>query len=129
MLHYETLMYLHLFSVLPCVVLGLALFVLPKGTLIHRRLGATYMILMLFTAAVSLLMPAKVGVQFLGHFGWIHAFSFLTIYTVPGAYRAARRGNIAIHKRKMLLLYVGAIGIAGGFTLTPGRYLHGVLFG
>lgn len=87
------------------------------------------MILMLFTATVSLFMPARVGMQFLGHFGWIHAFSMLTLYSVPTAYLAVRKGNIKAHQRKMILLYVGAIGIAGGFTLVPGRYLHDVLFG
>ncbi|MFT5923027.1 MAG: putative membrane protein [Flavobacteriales bacterium] len=42
---------------------------------------------------------------------------------------AARKGNIKAHKRKMILLYVGAILIAGAFTLMPGRYLHHVFFG
>ncbi len=74
-------------------------------------------------------MPAHVGARILDHFGWIHLFSFLTMYTVPTAYIAIKKGNVKAHKRKMILLYVGAILIAGGFTLMPGRYLHGVLFG
>jgi uncharacterized membrane protein len=86
------------------------------------------MVLMLFTAIVTLFMPAGVGPQFLGHFGWIHLFSFLTIYTVPTAYTAIKKGNVRVHKRKMILLYFGAIIIAGGFTFVPGRYLHELLF-
>jgi len=87
------------------------------------------MVLMLFTASVTLFMPADVGPRIFNHFGWIHSFSFLTIYTIPTAYLAIKRGDVKSHKRKMILLYFGAIIIAGGFTFMPGRYLHGFLFG
>jgi uncharacterized membrane protein len=81
------------------------------------------------TALITLFMPARVGATFLNHFGWIHSFSFLTIYTVPTAYWAIKKGNVRAHKRKMILLYFGAIVIAGGFTFYPGRYLHHLFFG
>ncbi len=87
------------------------------------------MILMLVTAIITLFMPADVGPRFLNHFGWIHSFSFLTIYTIPTAYLAIKNGNIKVHKRKMVLLYFGAIVIAGGFTFFPGRYLYELFFG
>lgn len=87
------------------------------------------MVLMLITATITLFMPADVDSQFLNHFGWIHSFSFLTIWTVPTAYMAIKKGNVKVHKRKMILLYFGAIIIAGGFTFVPGRYLHEVFFG
>jgi uncharacterized membrane protein len=123
------LMYLHLITVVPCVFLGTILILIQKGTAIHKSMGRIYMVLMLITAFITLFMPAQVGPQFVGHFGWVHSFSFLTLYTVPTAYVAIRKGNMRSHQRKMILLYVGAILIAGGFTLAPGRYLHGVFFG
>jgi len=126
---YTDLMYTHLATVLPAFVIGTILLIIKKGTPFHKMSGRIYMILMLFTAFVTLLMPAHVGPKIFNHFGWIHLFSFLTLYTVPTAYTAIKKGNIKVHKRKMILLYVGAILIAGGFTLMPGRYLHGVLFG
>lgn len=128
-MNYDTLMYLHLVSVVPCIFLGAYGLFGKKGTAIHRTLGKVYMVLMLFTAIISLFMPARVGSQFLHHFGWIHLFSFLTIWTVPTAYTAIKKGKIKSHQRKMVLLYIGAIGIAGGFTLAPGRYLHELFFG
>lgn len=128
-MNYDTLMYTHLFTVLPCVFIGGLLLIIKKGTKIHKGFGRIYMILMLFTAMVTLFMPAKVGGTFLNHFGWIHLFSFLTIWTVPTAYIAIKKDNIKAHKRKMILLYFGAIIIAGAFTLSPGRYLHNVFFG
>lgn len=126
---YEYLMCAHLITVIPCVFIGAYLLLVKKGTGIHRKLGRIYMILMLITAVITLFMPAAVGPQVLNHFGWIHLFSFLTLWTVPTAYTAIKKGNVKAHKRKMVLLYFGAILIAGGFTFTPGRYLHGLFFG
>ena len=122
-------MFLHLFTVLPAFILGTISLLLKKGTQLHKVLGRIYMILMLFTAILTLFMPAAVGPSLFNHFGWIHLFSFLTIYTVPTAYIAIKKGNIKAHKRKMILLYFGALIIAGAFTFMPGRYLHSVFFG
>ncbi len=125
---YESLMFIHLSTIIPCVIIGTVLLLIKKGTPIHKKAGRVYMILMLFTAVITLFMPAKVGATFLGHFGWIHLLSFLTIWTVPTAYAAIRKGNVKSHKRKMIILYFGAIIIAGAFTLMPGRYLNDLLF-
>lgn len=126
---YSDLMFIHLWTVVPCFFIGTLLLLIKKGTVLHRTAGKVYMILMLFTALVTLFMPAGVGPRFLDHFGWIHLFSFLTIYTVPTAYTAIRSGNVKSHKRKMILLYFGALVIAGGFTFVPGRYMYELLFG
>ncbi|MCB0558958.1 MAG: DUF2306 domain-containing protein [Lewinellaceae bacterium] len=123
------LMYIHLATVVPCFFIGTMLLLMKRGTKIHKDLGKIYMVLMLVTAIVTVFMPAQVGPSVFNHFGWIHSFSFLTIYTVPTAYLAIKKGNVKSHKRKMILLYFGAIILAGGFTLTPGRYLHGLFFG
>jgi uncharacterized membrane protein len=125
---YNDLMFLHLYTVIPCFIIGTMLLLMKKGTTIHKGFGRVYMILMLFTATVTLFMPAQVGPTVLNHFGWIHLFSFLTLYTVPTAYLAIKKGNIKVHKRKMILLYFGALVIAGGFTLSPGRYLNELIF-
>jgi uncharacterized membrane protein len=125
---YINLMYFHLATVIPCFIIGTVLLLIKKGTKIHRYFGGIYMILMLITATITLFMPSKVGPTIFNHFGWIHSFSFLTIYTVPTAYLAIKKGNIKVPKRKMILLYFGAIIIAGGFTFVPGRYLHELFF-
>ena len=125
---YIVLMFIHLFTVLPAFVLGTLSLILKKGTPLHKILGRLYMVLMLFTAIVTLFMPAFVGPKLFNHFGWIHLFSFLTIYTVPTAYIAIKKGNVKAHKRKMILLYFGALIIAGAFTFMPGRYLHDLFF-
>lgn len=126
---YAILVYIHLATVIPCFMIGTLLLLIKKGTVIHKNFGQIYMILMLITASVTLFMPAQVGPTILNHFGWIHSFSFLTIYTVPSAYTAIKKGNVKSHKRQMILLYFGALIIAGGFTFFPGRYLHHLFFG
>jgi len=126
---YDQLLQLHLWTVAPCFFLGAAVLLMKKGTPTHRLLGKIYLFLMFFTAIVTLFMPAHVGPQFLGHFGWIHSFSFLTLYSVPTAIIAIRKGQVKKHQRKMILLYFGALIIAGSFTFMPGRYLHEVFFG
>jgi uncharacterized membrane protein len=125
---YIDLMYIHLATVVPCFIIGTILLIIKKGTQFHKNFGKIYMILMMLTGIITLFMPAMVGPRFLNHFGYIHLFSFLTLYTIPTAYWAIRKGNIKTHKQKMITLYFGAILIAGGFTFFPGRYLHELFF-
>ena len=126
---YMQLTYLHLGSLVPAFVIGSYLLLNRKGTPVHRLLGKIYMGLMLFTAIITLFMEALVGPKFLNHFGFLHLLSLFVLYTVPTAYRAIRVGNIKLHKRKMVGLYVGALLVAGAFTLSPGRLIHTWLFG
>ena len=126
---YQQLTYFHLATVLPAFVIGSILLAMPKGTRPHKALGRGYLVLMIGTGIITLFMPAHVGPTAYGHFGFIHAFSVLTLYSAPAAYMAARRGDIRTHRGNMISLYVGGILIAGAFTLAPGRLLHTWLFG
>lgn len=119
---------LHLATVLPAFFLGTWLMLRRKGTPLHRLLGKIYMGLMLLTALITLLIPARVGPQFFGHFGFIHGFSLLVLVMVPSAWVAVRRGQIVRHRRMMVGTYVGGLLIAGSFALMPGRLLNDWLF-
>jgi uncharacterized membrane protein len=126
---YHSLMFAHLGTVIPSFFIGTFLLLIKKGTAIHKSLGRVYMILMLVTALITLFMPAQVGPQLFSHFGYLHCFSVLTIYSVPKAYFAIKRGDVKGHKRSMISLYFGALIIAGGFTFVPGRYMYNLFFG
>ncbi|CDF85031.1 Conserved hypothetical membrane protein [Pseudomonas knackmussii B13] len=126
---YLGLAYAHLATVLPAFALGTYLLVRRKGTPLHKALGRCYLLLMLATGLITLAMPAHVGPQVLGHFGFIHLFSLVTLYSVPAAWLAARCGDIRTHRGNMIGLYVGGLLIAGSFALMPGRLLHTWLFG
>ena len=86
-------MYTHLINVIPCFFIGAYLLAVKKGTLFHKSLCKVYIALMFTTAIITLFMPAYVGPQFLNHFGYIHLFSFLTLYSVPTAIIAIKKGK------------------------------------
>lgn len=122
--------FIHLATILPAAALGTYLLLARKGTPIHRQLGKAYMILMGFTAVWTLFLPAEFGPRLWNHFGLLHLLSVLTAWTVPTAWRAARRGDIRGHRSAMIQLYVGGILIAGAFAvLGQGRYLNQIFFG
>jgi uncharacterized membrane protein len=115
-------------TVVPALIIGTYILVNQKGTPKHKALGRIYMLLMLITAVITLIMPAQLGATFLGHFGYIHLLSLLTLYAVPAAIIYIRKGNVGGHKRSMILLYCGGILVAGTFALMPGRLLNTWLF-
>ena len=122
------LVYAHLATVLPAFVIGTYMMFSRKGSKYHRLLGKIYMVLMMTTAIIALFIKAEVGPQLLGHFGFIHLFSILVLFSVPKAYFAARRHDRKAHAWRMISVYVGGLIIAGGFTLMPGRLMHTWLF-
>ena len=61
---YMQLTYLHLGTLAPAFVIGTYLLLNRKGTPAHRLLGKIYMVLMLFTAIVTLFMEAVIGHPF-----------------------------------------------------------------
>lgn len=123
------IVFLHLLVVLPCFFLGTYLLFAKKGSTFHLVGGKVYMVLMLFTGGLTLFIPAEVGARILNHFGFLHLLSLVTLWAVPRAWFAIKRGNVKTHKRAMILLYVGGILLAGGFAiLAKGRYLNTLLF-
>ena len=128
-LWYDTLSFVHLGTIAPAFLMATFMMVTKKGTKLHKRIGRIYMVLMLFTAMVTLLMSAQVGPRLFNHFGFIHLLSVLVLYCVPSAYWAIKNGNVKRHKWSMIGLYIGGLIVAGGFTLMPGRMLGNVLFG
>lgn len=114
----------HAFAAMGAMVLGAMQLTLPKGTPRHRGVGYLWVGLMAFVALSSF---AIYELRLIGPFSPIHALSVLVTLVV--AVRAARRGNIARHKRVMILLYVLALMLTGAFTLLPGRIMYHVIFG
>ncbi|MCC6717243.1 MAG: DUF2306 domain-containing protein [Acetobacteraceae bacterium] len=116
----------HAFAAMAAFLIGLVQFAAPKGTLPHRSLGWIWVLLM---AGVALSSFWITGVAGAGHFSWIHALSVVTLVALVLAVRAARGGRIRAHQRAMTIIFLGALMLAGVFTLLPGRIMHRVLFG
>jgi len=122
----------HVATVVPAFFLGLWQFLVStKGSSAHRTVGALYLVLMTATAITAVFVHTP-GFR---HFdvgplqlSWIHLFIPLTLYGVVGSTLAVRRHDVAGHRRAMINTFVGALVIAGGFALSPGRIMHAVLF-
>ncbi len=59
----------------------------------------------------------------------IHLLAIFTLVTLPLAVLHARRHRVPNHKRAMVSIFLGALVVAGLFTLMPGRIMHAVFFG
>ena len=116
----------HALAALAAVMPGGAQLATSKGTVRHRVSGWIWVSLMAYVAVSSFFISE---LRLWGAFSPIHLLSVWTLFSLVIAVYHARRGNIRQHKIWMALLYVGALLIAGLFTLWPGRVMHGVLFG
>ena len=117
---------LHAFAAMAAFALGLVQFASPKGTLPHRTVGWIWVALMLVVAISSLWIHQ---IRLLGPFSPIHFLSIFTLVMLPLAVWRAHSHQVAAHRRIMISLFLGALLIAGLFTLIPGRIMHKVVFG
>jgi uncharacterized membrane protein len=106
--------------------LGIVQFAAPKGTIPHRTVGWIWVGLMLAVALSSLGIHQ---IRLWGPWSPIHLLSIFTLVTLPLAVWAVHRHDVVRHRRAMISIFLGALVIAGGFTLLPGRIMHDVVFG
>jgi uncharacterized membrane protein len=117
---------IHAFAAMAAFVLGVVQFASPKGTLPHRSLGWLWVALMAVVAISSFWIHQ---IRLLGPWSPIHALSIFTLVVLPLGVWRAHRHDVVGHRRIMVLIFTGALVIAGLFTLVPGRIMHSVLFG
>ncbi|MEP9359194.1 DUF2306 domain-containing protein [Sphingomonas sp. KR3-1] len=110
---------IHLASVLPAIPLGLWVLLARKGDARHKRLGRIWAVLMLTAATLAIFIRTINH----GQFSWIHLFVPVVFLALFRAIRAARRGNIAQHKRLLWTLYSAGLLLPGMFAFLPGRLL------
>lgn len=122
----EPAILLHALAAMTAFALGLVQFTAPKGTLPHRTIGWIWVGLMAAVAVSSFWIHS---IRLLGPWSPIHLISLYTLAVLPLAVWAARRHRVAAHRRAMIMLFSGALVIAGLFTLLPGRIMHRVVFG
>jgi len=116
---------LHVAAAITAFFVGIAQFVGKKGVTTHRILGWIWVIAMMVVAISSFWINE---IRLVGPFSPIHLLAILTIFSVPAAVMAARRHDVRRHRKNMILIYIGALIVAGAFTLMPGRILSRVFF-
>lgn len=116
----------HAFGAMAAFAIGLVQFAAPKGTLPHRMLGWIWVALMVAVALSSFWIHQ---IRLVGPWSPIHLLSIFTLAMLPLAVWKAHRHQVGAHRRIMISLFLGALVIAGLFTVVPGRIMHQVLFG
>ena len=117
---------IHAFAAMAAFALGLVQFAAPKGTLPHRTLGWIWVVLMLIISGSSFFLHE---LRVWGQWSPIHVLSIFTPLALISAVWAARHHRVSSHKFTMIGIFLGALVIAGLFTLVPGRVMHEVIFG
>lgn len=127
---------LHVLAALLALGLGPVALYRRRRDLWHRTAGRVWVAAMAVTAATALGIPADVlpvrldagraggGVAV----GPIHLLVPLVFLSLWQGVAAIRRGDSGAHARTMRSLYWNAIGVAGLFTLLPGRVMNAVVF-
>jgi uncharacterized membrane protein len=117
---------LHAFAAMAAFVLALVQFAGRKGTLPHRTLGWIWVALMAVVAGSSFWIHT---IRLVGPWSPIHLLSIFTLTVLPIAVWKAHTHQVRAHRIFMTSIFLGALLIAGLFTLVPGRIMHRVVFG
>lgn len=119
---------LHTVAAVLAFVLGLSQFCLPKGTARHRLLGWIWVILLMSVASSAFFihslddtMSAKYIV--------VHLLTACTLIVVPLAVYYARRRMVRAHATWMIVIFSGALVLAGMTAFLPGRIMYAVVTG
>lgn len=115
----------HILVAAGAVGLGAVMMLSRKGATFHRIAGWTWATLMAAVALTSFFITGANG----DRWSYIHLVSGWLLVLLPIALIAARRHNVAAHKRSMMLLYYGILLIAGALTFVPGRIMWRLFFG
>lgn len=108
------------------ISLTVAIFTVRRGSSLHKGLGRAWVIAMgLATLSSFWIFDLKIW----GNYSPIHLLSVFTLVQLVLAVRAARRGDIQLHRNIMKGLVFGALVGAGAFTLLPGRTMYQVFLG
>jgi len=118
---------LHLAAALPAVLLGPIVLFRRARDRLHKVLGYVWIAAIVALSLTGLLIPGDFAL--IGRAGPIHLLSLLAIWGVGEGLVRIRRGDVAGHLAAMRSVWFGAVGLAGLFTLLPGRTLNRALFG
>jgi len=117
---------IHAFAAMSAFVIGGLQLLLPKGTPLHRSIGWVWVVTLCLVAVSSFGIST---IRQFGPFSWIHLLSIFVLVMLPWGVLAARSGKISLHRSIMRGTFIGALVVAGFFTLAPGRIRHAVIFG
>jgi uncharacterized membrane protein len=125
LLNAPSVIQIHAFAAMAVFAIGLVQLTAPKGTIPHRLIGWSWVLLMLTVAISSFFIHI---IRLWGAWSPIHLLSILVLVSLPLAVFHARRHEVRRHRNAMTTLFMGALVIAGILTFLPGRIMHAVAF-
>ncbi len=114
----------HTIAALIAFVLGPVAILRRRRDRLHRVIGYSWVTAMAVAAATALGISE---LRMIGPVSPIHGLSLLVGVVLWRGLRAIRAGRVVDHGRMMAQLYIWSMGVAGLFTLLPGRRMHLVL--
>lgn len=115
---------IHLLSAFFALGIGSLIWVLPKGTNLHKLFGRGFVGLMVLTAISAVFIREAND----GNISIIHIFVPITLF---GSYQVViyiRQKNIKAHMNAVKGLFFGALIIPGLVALVPDRLIWRILF-
>ncbi len=126
------IIYIHAALALLAIPLGLYIFITKKGTKNHRILGRTWVTVLIIVSLTAVFIQTINPEQY----SLIHLLIPYTIgsliYSIwnINKFKITKIERYKIkHMHSMIAVYIGALLIAGAFTLMPGRFFHEIIFG
>jgi uncharacterized membrane protein len=114
----------HIAGATASFLIGTALLIGVKGRTFHRTLGYAWVVTMAVTAISSLFITGLNGHSY----SLIHLLSGWTLIVLPMGLAAARRRDIAQHRKEMTGMFFGGMLVAGLFSFLPGRLMWHLFF-
>jgi uncharacterized membrane protein len=121
------LVFTHLVCALLALGFGIVLLNRRKGNGSHRAIGWVWVVAMGGAALTSAFIRDH-GMPNLAGITPIHILTAVVAINLPRAVLAARRHDVAAHRRAMRGMFFGGCAVAGLFTLLPGRFLGHLLW-
>tara|TARA_B100001059_G_scaffold185605_1_gene187362 strand:- start:161 stop:547 length:387 start_codon:yes stop_codon:yes gene_type:complete len=126
------IIYTHGAFALLAVPLGLYVLLTKKGTNQHRILGRIWVTFLIIVSLTAIFIQAiNPGQYSLIHLliPWTIGSLIYSIWNIKKFKKTRIERYKFAHMYSMIGVYVGALLIAGAFTLMPGRFFHEILFG
>ena len=114
------IIYVHAALALLAIPLGLYIFITKKGTMNHRILGRTWVTVLIIVSLTAVFIKT------------INPGQYSLIYSIWNIkkFKKTKIERYKIkHMHSMIGVYIGALLIAGAFTLIPERFFHEIIFG